>query len=60
LAALIAEKFGIEHQHKPEMLELPMIQWECETLEEEMLGIQAINQRIDSEEDPRERSYNTL
>jgi hypothetical protein len=58
--AFIAEKFGIEHQYKPAMLELPMIYWKGGTLEEEVLTIQAINQWIDSEEDPCECFYDTL
>jgi hypothetical protein len=58
--AFIAEKFGIEHQYKPAMVELPMIYWKGGTLEEEVLTIQAINQWIDSEEDPCECFYDTL
>jgi len=58
--AFIAEKFGIEHQYKPAMLELPMIYWKGGTLEEEVLTIQAINQWIDSAKDPCECFYDTL
>jgi len=58
--AFIAEKFVIEHQYKPAFLELPMIYWKGGTLEEEVLVIQAINQWIDSEEDPCECFYDTL
>jgi hypothetical protein len=56
----IAEKFGIEHQYKPAMLEIPMIYWKGGTLEEEVLVTQAINQWIDSEEDPCECFYDNL
>ena len=42
------------------MLELPMIYWKGGTLEEEVLVTQAINQWIDSEEDPCECFYDNL
>jgi hypothetical protein len=58
--AFITEKFGIEQQYQPAFLELPMIYWKGGTLEEEVLIIQAINQWIDSEEDPCECFYDTL
>ena len=58
--AFIAQKFGIEHQYKPAMLEIPMIYWKGGTLEEEVLVTQAINQWIDSEEDPCECFYDNL
>jgi hypothetical protein len=58
--AFIAEKFGVEHQYKPAMLEIPMIYWKGGTLEEEVLVIQAINQWIDSEEDPCACFYDNL
>ena len=58
--AFIAQKFGIEHQYKPAMLEIPMIYWKGGTLEEEVLVTQAINQWNDNEEDPCECFYNNL
>jgi hypothetical protein len=58
--AFIAEKFGTEHQYKPAMLELPMIYWKGGTLEIEALVIEAINQWIDSDEDPCECFYDNL
>ena len=58
--AFIAEKFGIEHQYKPAMLELPMIYWKGGTIEEEVLIIQAVNNWIDNKEDPSESFYDTL
>lgn len=58
--AFIAQKFGIEHQYKPAMLEIPMIYWKGGTLEEEVLVTQAINQWIDNEEDPCECFYDNL
>ena len=58
--ALIAEKFGTEHQYKPAMLELPMIYWKGGSLEAEVLVIQAINNWIDSDEDPTECFYDNL
>lgn len=56
----IAEKFGIEHQYQPAMLELPMIYWKGGTLEEEVLVIQAVNQWVESDADPCECFYDTL
>ena len=58
--AFIAEKFGVEHQYKPAMLEIPMIYWKGGSLEEEVLVTQAINQWIDSEEDPCACFYDNL
>jgi hypothetical protein len=58
--AFIAQKFGIEHQYKPAMLEIPMIYWKGGTLEEEVLVTQAINQWIDNKEDPCECFYDNL
>ena len=58
--AFIAEKFGTEHQYKPAMLELPMIYWKGGSLEAEVLVIQAINNWIDSDEDPTECFYDNL
>ena len=58
--AFIAEKFGIEYQYKPAMLEIPMIYWKGGTLEEEVLVTQAINQWIDNKEDPCECFYDNL
>ena len=58
--AFMADKFGVEHQYKPAMLELPMIYWKGGTLEEEILTIQAVNKWIDHKEDPSECFYETL
>jgi len=56
----IADKFGIKEKCKVAMVELPMIYWEGGTFESDYHIIQAINQWVDTAEDPSEVFYDCL
>ena len=56
----IADKFGVKEKYKVALIELPMIYWQGGTFESEYHTIQAINQWIDTGEDPSEVFYDCL
>lgn len=56
----IAKQFGIEQEYKVALVELPMIYWKGGGLEEEVLVMQAINEWVETGEDPSESFYDNL
>ena len=58
--AFIADEFGVRQKYKVALVELPMIYWQGGTFESDYHIIQAINQWVDSGEDPSEVFYECL
>lgn len=56
----IADEFGVRQKYKVAMIELPMLYWQGGTFESDYHIIQAINQWVDTAEDPSEVFYDCL
>jgi len=58
--SFIADKFCVKEKYKVALVELPMIYWAGGTFESDFHIIEAINQWVDTAEDPSEVFYDCL